>query len=154
MTTEPMPDGPDLDGMIQLITDAFPDAVIARIDSAIFFSLDERHWPNFATIVWTDEHDEGTPSNLAREGVYRVNVSVDRETFERLVGGLEDPDYAAFDRFVPHPVYAKQRWISVLNPSDGTVGEELMPIITSGHERLAARRRTDESAAADRSEAT
>jgi hypothetical protein len=33
------------------------------------------------------------------------------------------PDYAAFDRFVPHPVYAKQRWISVLHPSHATVGE-------------------------------
>ena len=57
--TEPMPDGPDLDEMTSLVTDAFPDAVIARIDSATFFSLDNSHWPNFATIVWTDEHDDG-----------------------------------------------------------------------------------------------
>lgn len=139
--TEPMPDGPDLEQMIQLITDAFPDAVIARTDSAIFFSLDERHWPNFATIVWTDEHDEGAPSDLAREGVYRVNVGVDRGTFQRLVGGMGDPDYAAFDRFLPHPVYAKQRWISVLNPSHATVRDELMPLIAGGHDRLAARSR-------------
>ncbi len=53
MSTEPLPDGPDLDEMLQLIRDAFPDAVVARIDSAAFFSLDEKHWPNFATIVWT-----------------------------------------------------------------------------------------------------
>jgi hypothetical protein len=32
---------------------------------------------------------------------------VDRETFERLVGSVTDPDYAAFDRLLPHPVYAK-----------------------------------------------
>jgi hypothetical protein len=140
MTTEPMPDGPDLDGMIQLVTDAFPDAVIARIDSAVFFSLDEKHWPNFATIVWTDEHDEGAPSDLAREGVYRVNVGVDRATFQRLVGSTADLDYAACDRFVPHPVYAKQRWISILNPSHATVREHLMPLIAAGHDRLAAGR--------------
>ena len=126
--------------MIQLIRDAFPDAVVATIDSAAFFSLDETHWPNFATVVWTDEHDEGTPSNLARPGVYRVNVGVDRPTFQRLVGGLTDPDYAAFDRFVPHPVYAKQRWISILNPSHATVRDALMPLIADGHARLAARR--------------
>jgi Family of unknown function (DUF6194) len=150
--TEPIPDGPDLDEMIRLITDAFPDAVIARIDGAVFFSLDGKHWPNFATIVWTDEHDEGTPSNLAREGVYRVNVGVDRQTFQRLVGGLENPDHAAFDRLVPHPVYAKQRWISVVNPSHATVRDQLMPLITSGHDRLGSRRRTDESANEDRSE--
>jgi hypothetical protein len=139
---EPMPDGPDLDEMTRLITNAFPDAVIARIDSATFFSLDDSHWPNFATIVWTDEHDEGAPSNLARDGVYRVNVGVDRETFQRMVGGMVNPDHAAFDRFVPHPVYARQRWISVLNPSHATVRDELMPLITAGHDRLAARGKT------------
>lgn len=126
--------------MIQKIRDSFPDAVIARIDSAVFFSLDERHWPNFATVVWTDEHDERAPSNLAREGVYRVNVGVDRETFQRLVGDMADPDDAAFDRFLPHPVYAKQRWISILNPSHESVHESLMPLITQGHDWLAAKR--------------
>ena len=139
MTAEPKPDGPDLDQMIQQMSDAFPDAVIARMESAIFFSLDGKHWPNFATIVWTDEHDEGAPSNLARDGVYRVNVGVDREEFQRLVGKMGDPDYAAFDRFLPHPVYAKQRWISILNPTHATVRDRLMPLIAAGHERLAAR---------------
>ena len=140
MSTDPLPDGPDLDEMIQLIRDAFPDPVVATIDSAAFFSLDDKHWPNFATVVWTDEHDEGAPSDLARPGVFRVNVGVDRETFQRLVGGQTDPDYAAFDRFVPHPVYARQRWISILNPSHLTVRETLMPLIADGHRRLAARK--------------
>ena len=140
MSTERLSDGPDRDEMIQLIRDAFPDAVAATIDSAAFFSLDEKHWPNFATVVWTDEHDEGAPSNLARPGVYRVNVGVDRETFDRLVGDMAEPDYAAFDRFFPHPVYAKQRWISVLNPSHSTVRATLMPLISDGHARLATRR--------------
>ena len=140
MSDERLPDGPDQDEMIHLIRDAFPDAVVASIDSAAFFSLDESHWPNFATVVWTDEHDMGTPSNLARPGVYRVNVGVDRPSYERLVGGMSDPDYAAFNRFVPHPVYAKQRWISVLNPSHETVRETLMPLIAAGHARLVARK--------------
>ena len=126
--------------MIQQIRVALPDAAVATIDSAVFFSLDEKHWPNFATVVWTDEHDEGAPSDLARPGVYRAAVGVDRETFHRLVGSIGDPDYAAFDRFVPHPVYAKQRWISILNPSHATVGEILMPLIMAGHDRLVAQR--------------
>jgi hypothetical protein len=140
MTVEGLPDGPDRDEMIQLIRLACPEAVVATIDSAAFFSLDDKHWPNFATVVWTDEHDEGEPSNLARPGVYRVNVGVDRETFQRLVGSIEDPDYAAFDQFVPHPVYAKQRWIAILNPSHATVREILMPLITQGHARLSSRK--------------
>jgi hypothetical protein len=141
MSDERLPDGPSLDQMLQVIRESFPDAVVAQIDSAAFFSLDESHWPNFATIVWTDEHDMGTPSRLSRLGVYRVNVGVDRSTYERLVGDLQEPDYAAFDTFIPHPVYAKQRWIGVLNPSHETVRETLMPLITAGHNRLAAKRR-------------
>jgi hypothetical protein len=141
MTDEALPDGPDRDEMIRLLRDTFPEAVVTKIDSAAFFSLDESHWPNFATVVWTDEHDMGTPSNLARVGVYRVNVGVDGETFQRLVGGqTDDPDYTAFDRFIPHPVYAKQRWIAVLNPSHETVRDSLLPLVTAGHDRLAARR--------------
>jgi hypothetical protein len=141
MSTDPLPDGPDQDAMIALIRERWPHAVTAVIEGGIFFSLDDKHWPNFATIVWQDDFDEGAVSNLtARPGVYRVNVGVDPEAFTRLVGSLTDPDYAALDRFVPHPVYAKQRWISVLNPSDATVHDELLPLIGAAHDRLVAQR--------------
>ncbi|HEX2766086.1 MAG TPA: DUF6194 family protein [Candidatus Limnocylindria bacterium] len=144
MSSPDLPDGPTKDEIISLLRDAFPDAVVAEIDSAAFFSLDESHWPNFATVVWTDEHDIGAPSNLARDGVYRVNVGVDPATFKRLVGEQTDArgatlDYAALDTVIPHPVYAKQRWIAVLNPSHDTVRETLMPLIAAGHDRLAKR---------------
>ena len=125
--------------MIALIRETWPHAVVATIESAAFFSLDEKHWPNFATVVWTDEHDEGEPSKLSRPGVYRLNIGVGKETFQRLVGSITDPDYAALDRILPHPVYAKQRWISVLNPSEATVRYTVMPLLTQAHDRLAAR---------------
>lgn len=141
MSTETLTDGPTQDEMIGLIRERWPDAVTAEIEGAIFFSLDEKHWPNFATIVWQDDFDEGAVSRLTeRSGVYRVNVGVDKEAFARLVGSVADPDYAAFDRFLPHPVYAKQRWISILNPSHATVREELMPLIRAAHDRLVAGR--------------
>jgi hypothetical protein len=95
--------------LIRLIRETWPDAVVATMESAMFFSLDETHWPNFATVVWTDEHDEGAPSKLSRPGVFRLNIEVGKETFQRLVGSITNPDYAAFDRVQPHPVYAKQR---------------------------------------------
>jgi hypothetical protein len=40
MTAETLPDGPDLETMLQLIRDEFADAVVATLDSAAFFSLD------------------------------------------------------------------------------------------------------------------
>ena len=89
--------------MIALIRETWPDAVVAIIESAAFFSLDEKHWPDFATIVWTDEHDVGEPSQLSRQGVYRLNIGVGKETFQRLVGSITEPDYAAFDRIPRTP---------------------------------------------------
>ena len=140
MTNQDMP-GPDPAEITDWITTTYPDAVIAEAMGATFFSLDERHWPNFATIVTTDEHDTGNPSDLARPGAYRLNIGVGKATFERLVGGLADPDYAAIDRIIPHPVYAKQRWIAILNPSRQTFESLVKPLIAEAHERLARPRR-------------
>jgi hypothetical protein len=152
MSTESLPNGPDRDALIRLIRETWPDAVVATIESATFFSLDEKHWPNFATVVWTDEHDEGTPSKLSRPGVYRLNIGVGKDTFQRLVGSITQPDYAAFDRILPHPVYAKQRWISIVNPSDATVRDTLLPLLAEAHDRLATARR--QRSAKDSIEAT
>jgi hypothetical protein len=62
MTPEPLPTGPDSEAVIQSIRETYPDADVVQALGATFFSLDpEKHFPNFATIVTTDEHDEGAP---------------------------------------------------------------------------------------------
>ncbi len=129
--------GPDPADITTWITTTYPDTAVAEAMGATFFSLDESHWPNFATIVTTDEHDMGNPSDLAREGVFRLNIGVGRETFERLVGSIVDPDYAALDTILPHPVYAKQRWLSILTPSRRSFDEFVKPLIAEAHDRLA-----------------
>ena len=132
---------PDPESITAYIQEAYPDTVIATALGAMFFSLDERHWPNFATIVTTDEHDEGAPSNLtARPGVFRLNIGVSRPTFERLVGSESEPDHAALDRILPHPVYAKQLWLSILNPSAETFENVVKALLREGHDRLAVTR--------------
>jgi hypothetical protein len=138
MSAEALPTGPDPAAITRTILERYPETVIAEALGATFFSLDEKHWPNFATIVTTDEHDEGAPSNLARRGVFRLNIGVARETFDRLVGSMAAPDYAAFDRIVPHPVYAKLHWISILNPSEATFRDVVLPLLAEAHDRLAA----------------
>lgn len=140
MSTSNLPTGPDPEAITRVILKRYPETAVAEAFGATFFSLDEKHWPNYATIVTTDEHDEGAPSDLARPGAFRLNIGVGRETFERLVGSIEAPDYAAFDRLLPHPVYAKQRWISILNPSDATFRDVVLPLIAEAHDRLAAGR--------------
>src|SRR5436309_10455092 len=121
MTTERLPTGPDPEAITRLILETYPGTDFVEIPDARFFSLDpEKHFPNFATIFTADDFDEGVPSQLSRPGVFRLNLGVGRETFERLVGSTSDPDYTAFDRILPHPVYAKQRWISILNPTEAS----------------------------------
>jgi hypothetical protein len=129
MSTETWPTGPDPEAITRAILERYPETVVAEALGATFFSLDT-----------TDEHDEGTPSDLARCGIFRLNIGVSRETFERLVGSIESPDYAAFDRILPHPVYAKQRWIGIFNPSDATFRDVLLPLIAEAHDRLASAR--------------
>ena len=151
MSTSPQPVGPDPAAITRSILKRYPETVVAEALGATFFSLDQRNWPNYATIVTTDEHDEGAPSDLARPGAFRLNIGVGRETFERLVGSMESPDYAAYDRIVPHPVYAKQLWISILNPSDATFRDICLPLIAEAHDRLGAvhaRHRTEPDAGA------
>lgn len=138
MTTERPPDP---DSITRYILHAYPDVDVVNALNATFFSLDpEKHSPNFATIVTTDEHDEGAPSRLSRPGVFRLNLGVSGETFDRLVGADEDPDLAALDRILPHPVYARQHWISILNPTQATFQTVVVPLLDEAHARVAAQR--------------
>lgn len=140
--------GPDHDAVVRYITETYPAADIVSAMGATFFSLDpDKHWPNFATIVTTDEHDMGTRSQLTdRPDVFRLNIGVSRQTFERLVGDATDIDHAALDRVVPHPVYAQQHWVAILNPSAATFEAVVKPLLREAHDRVAAtraRHRTD-----------
>jgi hypothetical protein len=131
--------GPDPDAITKYILDTYPETKIARIEGAAFFSLDEKHFPNFATILWDNDAYDSF-SDLSRPGVFRLNIGVNRATFERLVGSDTEPDFTALDRLLPHPVYARQLWISILNPSAATWRDVVIPLLDEAHERLAAQR--------------
>ena len=105
--------------------------------NATFFSCDESNWPNFASIVTTDEHDTTPVSRLSRDGVFRLNIGVGPDTFDRVVGEVCDPDFTATDVLLPHPIYAPQQWICILNPSDATFDAVLKPLLNEAHERVA-----------------
>ena len=133
-----LPNGPDHEAISRTILERWPDTDIVTTHGASCFSLDpEKHWPNFATIVSTDDFDQ--VSNLSRPGVFRVNIGVGRARLQRLVGSIGDPDYATLDQFLPHPVYARQGWISILNPSDATFGDLVLPLLTEAYDQLAAK---------------
>jgi len=131
-------------------------ALDASGDTYFYYDLPDDPEPDrrfpFATLITGDRHDSF--SNLDREGVYRLNVGVSRQTYESLIGapppraeadGSYDTghDYTALDRIMPHPVYAPMNWVSVLNPSRQTFATVVRPLLdeaidTAG--RKAARR--------------
>lgn len=126
--------------IVRYIAEAFPDTDILTAGSGTFFSCDpEKHWPNLATLVTSDEYD--TVSNLNRPDVYRFNIGVSRATFESVVGSLSNPDYSALDQLMPHPVYAQQHWVCILNPSEETFDTVVKPLLAEAHERVARGRR-------------
>jgi hypothetical protein len=128
--------GPTPDEISEWITTTYPKTIVAQAMGATFFSLNEQSWPNFATIVTTDEHDMGAPSNLSRPGVFRLNIGVGKESFQRLVGPMVAPEYTLLDMVLPHPVYAKQRWLCVLQPSWKTFDEVVKPLIAEAYARV------------------
>lgn len=96
-----------------------------------------RRFP-FATIVTKDYGDFDNASKLDREGVFRLNIGVTRETFERLFRGVEEHDFTALDRVMPHPVYAVNHWICVLNPSEDTFAS-LKPLLDEAYKAAVKR---------------
>jgi len=63
---------------------------------------------------------------------------VSKQTFESLFPDEKGHDYTALDVLIPHPVYGRNHWVSVLNPSDATFAE-LNPLLDEAYQ-IAVRR--------------
>lgn len=85
-------------------------------------------------------------SNTNRDGVFRLNIGISKETFVNLygqrparpkAGKIIDMsfDFTELNKIMPHPVYGWMSWIGVLNPDKNTF-EKLLPFIEEGY-RLA-----------------
>ena len=97
----------------------------------------------FATIAGADnEHD--CVSDLDRPGVFRLNIGVGRQTFQALFGAesvdVGAYDFTALDTVMPHPFYAAQHFVCVLNPGDATL-EQVRALLAEAY-GLAVRRHT------------
>ena len=107
-----------------------------------FFYGPDRMLP-FTTIATTNNPYERI-SNLDRPGVFRLNIGVSKQTFQSLFGtsnvDLSAYDFTALDTIMPHPDYAAQSWICVLNPSETTF-QTLQPLLSEAYE-LAIKRAT------------
>jgi hypothetical protein len=104
----------------------------------------------FATIVTKDYGEFDNLSRLDREGVFRLNLGISSETYDSLFPSATEPkDFSQLDVLMPHPVYAKNHWVSVLNPS-GQTFESIKPLIAEAHSRARRRYQKLEEAGTDR----
>ncbi len=140
----------------QYITDTFKgvDVVTANGDS-FFFYYPDRSLPAdyrfpFVTLVNSDVNDQF--SDLNRPNVFRLNIGVSKQTFRSLFGLPERPsdtdddetaesddntasyDFTAFDQVMPHPVYGRQYWVCILNPSKETFATKVHPLLAEAYE--------------------
>jgi hypothetical protein len=112
------------------IIENFEKVRVFEKDGSYFFIYDTNDKFPFATIVTADD-DYDNASNLNREGLYRLNIGIDKRIFEVLFKNLPRKtgfkaymdsgiDFTEVDKVFPHPVYGAMYWISVINPSDDT----------------------------------
>src|SRR5437660_7156256 len=102
----------------------------------------------FTTIVTKDYGDFDNASNLDRPGVFRLNIGLSKETYAALVDAGAEHDFTALDRLMPHPVYGRNHWVCVLNPSEATF-ETLKPLLREAYDRAVARAERPGRAAGD-----
>jgi hypothetical protein len=105
---------------------------------SMYFVGDDHRLP-FVTFANSD-HDFDNVSNLDRAEVFRINIGVSRETFERLISDPSSKavDYSMLDTFLPHPDYSKQHWVCILSPFARNI-EATKELIVEAHSIAAAR---------------
>jgi hypothetical protein len=141
----------DQDAIIQYIADTFAGVEVMRPtdgpgagDTFFFYdprrNIDPTRRLPFATIVTKNYIDFDEFSNLNRPDVFRLNIGVSKDTFHALFGHPADEsgtksadyDFAALDRLMPHPAYARQSWVCVLNPATETF-DAVKPLLAEAY---------------------
>jgi hypothetical protein len=143
----------DEEAIIEYIAQTFPGVEVVRPTDGpgagdTFFiydpqpNLDSKRGFPFATIVTKDYGEFDNTSRLNRPEVFRLNIGVSRGTFRTLFESAptSDYDFAALDLLMPHPVYASQSWVCVLNPGRETF-EHLKPLLDEACARVSRRPR-------------
>ncbi|HLS14764.1 MAG TPA: DUF6194 family protein [Beutenbergiaceae bacterium] len=97
----------------------------------------------YGTII-TKNYPEDAGSRLDTGGRWRLNIQLTRAAYAELLGA-DGQDRSAWhfartDVFLPHPLYAAQSWVAVVNPGDRTLPTALQ-LLEEAHQ--SAKRRTE-----------
>lgn len=103
---------------------SLPGVVAAENFGYRFFFYSTEQVLPFVTLADSDKEYDSV-SNLNREGVFRVNIGVGKTTFKTLFPETKEWDYAGLNQFLPHPHYAAQNFLCVLNPAGEILAQTL-----------------------------
>ena len=130
------------------IRETFPGVETTEAYTYTFFFYGAGRMLPFATLATADnEHDR--VSELDRDGAYRLNIGVSRDTYRSLLGDDKprlgpagviegDHDFTLRDQILPHPHYAPQSWVCVVSPGDETF-EVVRGLLREAYERAVLR---------------
>lgn len=125
--------------IVEYITGTFDRVEVVEDQGNYFIFNDPQKKFTFVTVVTNDAYD--TFSDLNREGVFRVNMGIRKETFlsmfpkqSRDGGDGRQYDYTALGQLMPHPEYGMMYWVCILNPSDEKFSTEIAPLIAEAYE--------------------
>lgn len=143
----------------QYITTTFAGVDVVENSGTRFFfynpdtTVPPDHRFPFVTLVTSDSYDQF--SNLNRPQVFRLNIGIGKQTFRARFGGPARPsgaaspaesgadesdyDFTALDQVMPHPVYGRQYWVCVLNPSDETFATQLQPLLAEAYDQAVSK---------------
>lgn len=149
--------GVDADGMKRYICQTFDGISVAEGSGDTFCYYDpdgdlamDRNFP-FVTIVTGNHYD--SVSALNRPGSYRLNIGLPKATYSSWFGPAPTQrdehgvlgtgfDYAVRDQVMPHPIYASQYWVCVVNPGAAT-RDAVRSLLADAH-RFAVRKHTNQ----------
>ncbi len=131
----------DEEAITHYIMDTFVGVETATSLGYTFFFYGADRMLPFATLA-TADNDYDRVSHLDRPGVFRLNIGVSKQTFQALFGAdsidVSVYDFTVLDKIMPHPVYAPQSFVCVLNPSDATF-QKVRPLLAEAYERAVRR---------------
>ncbi|MFC4455892.1 DUF6194 family protein [Deinococcus sonorensis] len=124
--------------ILQWLTDELTNVQVLTQHGQHFLFVGADRMLPFVTVMTSDLYDQA--SQLERPGIYRLNLGVGPRLYRQLFGNatLNSHDFTALDTLMPHPEYAAQGWVCVLNPSSATFAD-LQPLLRAAHERAARR---------------
>ena len=110
-----------------------------------FFYVGPERVRPFATIVIRDMPGFDEDSDLDRPDVFRLNIDLGRDEFQRQFGypsakfndhrtGI---DFTQLDTLMPHPMYGRQAWASIINPSPRR--QDIDQLVSQAHGRALQR---------------